>query len=318
MHKYKVIITARSFGQNDEKPYKILHENGFNTFKIPVDKPLSAKELIPHIIDADVIIVGNDAVTKEVIEAGKQLKMISRYGVGYDNIDLNEAKRREIIVTNTPNTNDNSVADLTFALILSLARHIPAVVDIVRKQGWQRIMGNEVCNKTLGMIGMGKIARAVVQRAKGFDMKIICCDVKPDLKYGKKFGITYCSLEEVCRQSDIISIHTPLLPETKGLIGKKQLEMMKPTALLINTARGGIIDENALFYALREKTIAGAALDVMLKEPPTGSPLLELDNIIITPHIGGYSSEAVNNMGIIAAKNIVSVIRGNKKDAYIV
>jgi len=317
MAKFKVVITARSFGQNDDTPFKILHENGFETVKIPVDRPLSAEELIAHVKYADAIIVGNDSVTKEVIDAAGNLKMISRYGVGYDNVDLAEAKRRGIVVTNTPNTNDNSVADLVFALALAMARQIPAVSATVKSGGWNRLMGYELWNKTMGVVGTGKIGRGVIQRARGFNMRVLCCDVKPDQDITGQFGAIYCSLHDLLKESDVVSIHVPLNKDTKGFIGKIELELMKPTAFLINTARGGIVDEQALYEALAAKTIAGAALDVMEHEPPAGSPFLELENCLITPHIGGYTTDAIKNMGVTAANNVVYVFN-NQPGAYIV
>lgn len=317
MAKYKVVITARSFGESSDEPFNILKENDCEILKVSTYKPLSAEELIPLVKDADALIVGNDKVTEKVINAGKKLKVISRYGVGYDNVDLNAAKKKGIVVTNTPNTNNNSVADLVIGFLLVLARNLLAVNRIVRSGEWKRIMGTEIYGKTLGIIGFGKIGKSVAKRAKGFEMEVLCYDVYPDLEFSKEYGITYCSLEELLKRSDIVTIHVPLTPETRGLIGERELGMMKPTAFLINTSRGGIVDERALYDTLSNKKIAGAALAVMEQEPPINSPLLQLDNVVITPHIGGYTGEAINNMGIVAAKNIVLVLN-NKPGAHIV
>ena len=317
MTKYKVVITARSFGESSDEPFNILKGNDCEVVKIPADRPLSAEELIPLVKDADALIVGNDKVTEDVINAGKKLKVISRYGVGYDNVDLNAAKKKGIVVTNTPNANNNSVADLVIGLMLVLARNLLAVDRIVKSGGWKRIMGTEIYGKTLGIIGLGKIGKGVAKRAKGFDMNVLCYDVYPDLKFSEEYGVTYCSFEELLKQSDIVTIHVPLTPETKGLIGERELGMMKPTAFLINTSRGGIVDERALYNALANKKIAGAALDVMEQEPPINSPLLQLDNVVITSHIGGYTCEAITNMGIVAAKNVVLVLN-KKQGAHIV
>lgn len=311
MSKYKVIVTARSFGQSSDEPFKILMENNCEVFKNPNDKPLTAEELIPLVQEADAIIVGNDTVNADVINAGKKLKVISRYGVGYDNVDLSAAKQNGIIVTNTPNTNNDSVADLAFSLILSLARHVPNINNMVKNGKWKRIMGTQVFGKTLGVIGLGKIGKGLVQRAKGFNMDILCYEMYPDYEFGEKHGIKYCSLEEVLKNSDFISTHVPLTPQTRSMIGEEELSLMKQTAFIINTARGGIIDEAALYNALLSKSIAGAGLDVTEKEPPVGSPLLTLDNIIMTSHIGGYTTEAVNNMGVMAAENVVQVLNSN-------
>lgn len=317
MGKYKVIVTARSFGKGNREPFTILEESGCAVMKYSNDRPLSSDELIPLIDSADAIIVGNDQVDSKVISAGKRLKVISRYGVGYDNIDLNAAKERSIVVTNTPDTNTNSVADLAFALILSLERSIPVVSNMVKDGGWERILGTEVWGKTLGVIGLGRIGKGLVKRAKGFNMNIFCYDIYPDNAFARQYGVNYCTLEELLRKSDMISIHLPLLPSTKELIGEKELSMMKSTAIIVNTSRGGIIKEDSLYKALSNKMIAGAALDVMENEPPKDNPLLKLDNVIITSHIGGYTAEAVRNMGITAAKNVTLILNG-KPGAFIV
>jgi D-3-phosphoglycerate dehydrogenase len=317
MPEYKVVITARSFGEGSDEPFRILRDAGYKFFKNKCGKPLTAGELAPLVEDADALIPGNDIVNEQVINLSKRLKVISRYGVGYDNIDLNAARRRGIVVTNTPNTNDNSVADLAFALILSLARNIPSINNIVKNGEWKRILGTEVWGKTLGIIGLGRIGKGVALRAKGFNMNILCCERFPDYGFAKENGIKYCSLQEVLSESDFISVHVPLLPDTRHFINREAFSIMKPGAYLVNTARGGVIDEAALYEALSSKRIAGAALDVTGKEPPKGSPLLELDNIIITSHIGGYTYDAVKNMGVAAARNVVLVLSG-KPGAHIV
>jgi len=310
MDGFKVVITARSFGQGDREPFRILEENGCQAVKIDADKPFSSSGMIPLVKDADALIIGNDTVDRDVIAAAEKLKVISRYGVGYDNVDLAAASQKGIAVTNTPNTNNNSVADLAIALALSLARSIPAVSAAVKEGKWSRVMGMEIWGKTLGVIGLGTIGKGVVMRARGFNMKALCYDVYQDTAFADRYGVKYCSLDELLKEADIISIHVPLMPSTRNLIGQKELAAMKKTALLINTARGGIINEDALYEALSNRRIAGAALDVTEHEPPSGSPLLNLDNIIITSHIGGYTNDAVRNMGVMAAENAVEVLKG--------
>ena len=300
MSKYKVVVTARSFGKSSTEPFDILEKNGCEVHKIPIEKPLNAKELIPLIKDADALIAGNDKVTKEVIDAGNKLKVISRYGIGYDNVDIKAAKEKGIVVTNTPNTNNNSVADLTIGLMIAIARNIVGANNTVKSEGWGRVLG-----------------KGVIKRAKGFEMDVLCFDVYPDHEFAEKYGAKYCSMEEILQKSDIITIHVPLMESTKNLIGEKELKMMKNTAFLINAARGGIVNEDALYNALSKNIIAGAALDAVEHEPPVGSPLLKLDNVIITPHIGGYTSTAVNNMGVAAANNVVFVLN-NEPGAHIV
>lgn len=310
--KYKVLITARSFGEGSDEPFRILKDAGCQVHKHPGDKPLSAKELIPMAGDVNALIVGNDTVSVAVISAAKELRVISRYGAGYDNIDLESASRRGIIVTYTPYTNTNSVAELALALMLCLARSIPAVNSIVKQGGWKRVLGTEMWGKTLGIIGMGQIGKGVTLRAKGFNLKILSYDLFPDYEFSEKNEVRYCTLEELYKEADFISIHLPLLPSTRHLINQEAIDMMKPGAFIVNTARGGIINEVALYNSLREKKIAGAALDVTEEEPLKASPLLELDNIIITSHIGGYTSDAVKNMGVTAAMNVVLTLNGEQ------
>jgi D-3-phosphoglycerate dehydrogenase len=307
---YNVVITARSFGEKDDEPFAVLTEAGCETRKIGNEKPLSAEELIPFVQDADALIVGNDTVDAQVIQAGKHLRVISRYGVGYDNIDLAAASRRGIVVTNTPDTNTEAVADLAFTLMLSLARQIPAVTGIVQQGKWDRVQGVEFWGKTLGIIGLGRIGKSMVYRAKGFNMKVLCYEKFPDVLFAQLNGVRICELDELLAQSDFISVHVPLLPSTRHLIDAAALSLMKPGAFIVNTARGGVIDESALFEALKSGRIAGAGLDVFEQEPPLSSPLRRLPNCLITPHIGGYTAEAIKRMGVLAAKNVAFTLMG--------
>ena len=309
---YKVIVTARSFGQANDAPIKLLEEHGCEVVRVATGKPLTTEELIPHIADADAVIAGLDNYNKEVIEAGKKLKVISRYGVGYDKVDVCTARAKDIAVTITPGANEHSVADLAMALMLSAARHVTAVNADVKNGGWGRVMGGEMWQKTLGVIGLGRIGKGVVKRAKGFGMNVLCFEKYPDEAFGAEYGVTYTGIDTLIRNSDFITIHVPLLPDTKNLISDREFDVMKKTAVIVNTARGGVIDEKALYTALKEGKIAAAALDATEVEPPKGSPLLELDNCIITSHIGGFTRDAVNNMGMMAAQNAIDVLEGRE------
>ncbi|MDI3311853.1 MAG: phosphoglycerate dehydrogenase, partial [Thermoanaerobacterium sp.] len=292
MSKYKVVITARSFGESSDEPFNILKGNDCEVVKIPVDRPLSAEELIPLVKDADALIVGNDKVTEDVINAGKKLKVISRYGVGYDNVDLNAAKKKGIVVTNTPNANNNSVADLVIGLMLVLARNLLAVDRIVKSGGWKRIMGTEIYGKTLGIVGYGRIGEAVARRARGFNMKVLYYDARrrPAAEEAQQ-GIEYRELDDLLREADFVSLHVNLDASTYHLIGERQLSLMKPTAYLINTSRGPVVDEKALVAALRAGQIAGAGLDVFENEPAMAPGLAELPNVVVLPHIASASIE---------------------------
>lgn len=311
MGKFNVLVTARSFGKNDSQAVNMLEQHGCIVTRGGGDRPLTSAELAILIVDADALIAGNDQVDAAVIEAGKKLKIISRYGVGVDNVDLSAANAKGIPVTNTPGTNEHSVADLVFGLILASARQIPSVVEHVRTGGWDRRLGTEVWGKTLGIIGFGKIGRGVAHRAAGFDMRVLVHDVCVDEKAENDYGVTFVSREEVIEQADFLTLHTPCTPETRNMICAAQLSMMKPSAILINTARGGLIDEKALVDAIRIKAIAGAALDVLEHEPPKDRELLELENVLITSHIGGYTTEAINAMSMLAAENVIQGLAGN-------
>ncbi len=310
MAKFRVVITARSFGQGSDEPLAILRAAGCKVVKNSRDRPLTSEELAELIRDADAVIVGNDKVDAAAIGAAQRLKVISRYGVGLDNIDLVAASARGIVVTNTPGANDNSVADFAMALILACVRGIPKATGLVKGGEWTRVFGVEVWQKTLGVIGVGRIGRGVVHRAGGFNMKVLCYDVIKEEQWAKTNRVTYACLDEVLQQSDFVTVHVPLLPSTRGLISRRELGMMKPSAYIINTARGGIVDEDALYEALVSGKIAGAALDVLEREPATDSPLVKLDNVLITAHMGGYTRDAVRNMGVMAAQNVVDVLTG--------
>lgn len=264
------------------------------------------------------IIVGVDPITRKVIESLPDLKIIAKHGVGVDNIDLVAVKERGVIVTNAPGSNSESVADLTWALILAAARQIPKADRVTRQGRWDRLVGYEIYGKTIGIIGTGQIGLAVARRARGFNMKILAYDKFPNEKAAKEIGITYVSLEQLLKEADIITVHVPLTDETRGLIGRNEFEFMKRTAIFINTSRGEIVDEEALYEALKSNRIWAAGLDVYSKEPPIGNPLLELENVVLTPHLGAYTVEANLKMGMAAAKSIVQTFKGEDPENRVV
>jgi len=306
----KVLVTPRSFSSTSEKPKKILEDKKYELIYNDKGRPYSKKEMIDLVKDIDGIIVGIDYLGKEVIEEANRLKVISKYGVGTDNIDIEEAAKKNIIVTNTPTANNQAVADLAFCHIMSLARKITKANNSTKSGEWERFIGNSVYKKNLGIIGLGKIGKALVKRAKGFDMNILAYDVYPDQKYAKDNDIKYVKLPELYKKSDFISVHVPLNSQTKNLIGKKEFEIMKDSAFLINTSRGGIVNEDDLYEALKNNKIKGAAMDAFINEPPKNSPLKELENIIMTSHNGAYTEEAIEKMGVQAAENLINVLEG--------
>jgi D-3-phosphoglycerate dehydrogenase len=309
----KILVTARSFRITPGRHKELLEESGYQVVESPVDRPLKEAEMVKLIGDVDGAILGLDEVTAKVIEAGRELKVLSRYGVGVDAVDLKAATAAGVVVTNTPGTNHIAVAELALGLMLSVARRIPQHNNIAKAGEWKRVTGTELTGKTLGIIGLGQISREVIQRALAFDMHVLVSTGYPD----KALKVEYVPLERLLAESDFVSLHCSLTPERVNLIGEAQLRSMKPTSYLINTARGELVDEGALYRALKEGWIAGAASDVFVEEPPRGSPLLELDSFIATPHTGANTRESVLRMGVLAVENALQVLRG-ERPAYVV
>jgi len=258
-----------------------------------------------------------DVIDKDVMEAaGKQLKVIANYAVGYNNIDIEEATKRGIMVTNTPGVLTETTADLAWALMMSIARRIVESDKFVREgkfNGWQPMLmlGTDIYGATLGVVGFGRIGQAVARRASGFDMRVLYYSRKrapEDIE--KQLNASFVDLSTLLRESDFVTLHLPLTKETYHLIGEEELRMMKKEAYLINTARGPVIDEKALVKALKNKWIRGAALDVFEKEPQIEPELLELDNVILTPHIGSASYTTRTKMSVMAAENLVKALYG--------
>ena len=307
----KVKSTSLDFGKMDRDPIDLLIANGCEFESVQIDVH-SEEQGIEVAKDADVLIVGLQRITGRVLDAATRLKVIGRCGVGLDNIDLKAAGARGIPVVYTPGANAQTVADLTLGLLLALARKIPQADRMTRGGQWKRIMGNDLWGKTLGICGLGQIGFNVAKRAKGFDMNVIAYDLFENPSLAGELGIRYKSKAEILGESDFITLHLPLTPETRGFIGIDDLRAMNKSAILVNTSRGGIVDEKALYTALKEGEIAGAALDVFEHEPPGKTPLVELDNFIGTPHIGGITTEALGRIGMTVARDIVSILKGQK------
>ncbi|MBP1716732.1 MAG: Phosphoglycerate dehydrogenase [Deltaproteobacteria bacterium] len=303
--KFKVLVTSTSFNKVDPLPRERLVEYGCEIVDNPFSRPLKENELIPLLENVDGVIAGLDEYSRAAISSSRKLRVISRYGVGLDNIDLEAARERAILVVNTPEVNTQAVADLTFGLILAVCRKIPQAHFSTQKGKWGRLIGRGVYKKSIGIIGLGRIGKAVAERARGFSMEILAYDVKDEIS-SEGQGVRFLPLDELLAEGDFITLHCDLNPGSKGIIGARELALMKKTAYLINTARGGLIDEKTLFEALQKGAIAGAALDAFQDEPPVNSPLLTLDNIITTPHIGSYTHEALLEMGLIAVENLIA------------
>ncbi|MHB8909933.1 MAG: phosphoglycerate dehydrogenase [Syntrophales bacterium] len=290
-----------------------LRAEGWETIYKPLLGPRSEDELIELLRGVDGVIVSSDPFTARVLEASPQLKVISRTGVGYDAIDLKAATARGIIVCNTPGVNRHAVAEWTFALMLSCSRKLKENQAEVRSGGWTRHEGIDLAGKTLGIVGLGTIGKEVAQRANAFEMRILACDVIRDTQFAEAHHVVFVPLDELLRESDFVSLHTFLNDKTRHLINAERLSLMKPTAFLVNTARGGIIDTEALVRALTEKKIAGAALDVYEGEPlRADSPLRAMDNVTLSPHVGGVTTDARQLSGTNAAENLICGLKGER------
>ncbi len=314
----KVLVTPRSFAKNDVRPWEMLQEAGLEVFRSPLERPLNEEELIQLLEGVDGVIVGLDQMTAKVICSARSLKAISKYGVGWDNIDIAAATARGIPVTITPGANATAVAELTLGLMLAVARRIPEADRLVRSGVWRRTTGRELGGKTLGLVGLGTIGRLVAKMARGLDMKVLAFDQHQDASFAAQYSIEYTDLFTLLSRSDFVSIHLPLNETTRNMIGERELRMMRPDAYLINTARGGIVDERALIKALKEGVIAGAALDVFVTEPPAIEELKSLDNVVLTPHMGAHTVEAESKMGRQAAQNLIHALLGTPSPEVVV
>ncbi|MCF7835538.1 MAG: D-glycerate dehydrogenase [Candidatus Marinimicrobia bacterium] len=297
---------------------KKLKEKGYEVDVNPDDNVLSKEELIDALgnkpYDA-VLCLLTDQIDKDVFEATPQAKIFANYAVGYNNIKVEEAKEKNIMISNTPGVLTETVAEYTFALMLSIAHRIAEADKFTREgkyKGWapKLLLGTNIAGKTLGVIGLGRIGSQVVSHAKkGFEMNVLYYDVKRNEEFEKETGATFKeNMDDVLKESDIISIHVPLLDSTKHLINADKLKLMKSSAYLINTSRGPVVDEKALVSALKEGVIKGAALDVFENEPALVDGLAELDNVILTPHIASGTEETRDKMSEMAADNIIAAL----------
>ncbi len=296
---------------------EILKQAGLEVLERP---GMSKEELLETIKDVDAIIIRSATkMTAEVIEAAKNLKLIARAGTGLDNVDIEAANRRGIVVMNCPGGNTVSAAEHTLSMMLSLARNIPQATASMKAGKWEKkkFMGREITGKTLGIIGLGRIGSVVADRAKGLKMRVIAYDpyVNPD--QAARMGIEVMSLDELLPQADFITVHVPLTKETRGFINKEVFDKMKDGVMFIHCARGGIVKEDDLYEALKAGKVAGAALDVFEQEPPPeGYPLLQLDNVICTPHLGASTIEAQKNVALAIASQVVDfLIKGVVRNA---
>ncbi len=308
---WRVLVASRSFGKAAPEVVRQLVDAGCEIVPNPYEQAPTEAQLIAQIRGVDMLISGTEPVTEAVLQAANRLKGISKHGVGYENIDLEACKRRGVPVAIAGGTITDSVADLAMTLICALARGVVAG-DVMTKAGkWGRVTGVELKDKTLGIVGLGQIGRGLTRRARGFGMRVIAQDTYHDEAAARFLGVEYVTLEELLTRSDFVSLHAPGGAETRALINAQALALMKPAAFLINTARGELVDETALFEALTSQRLAGAATDVFIREPPPADhPLLTLPNFIAMPHSAGQTREGLRAMGQVTADNALRMLRG--------
>jgi len=308
-----ILVSSRSFGSISDSGEKLLKEKGFMIHRIaPEERPLTEQKMIRIVSEEkpQVVICGAEPITGRVLEASPDLSLVMMHGVGVNNIDIDSATRLNIAIASAPGTNTDGVADLTIAMMLTLLRKIFQAVNSTKMGGWNRYVGNELGSLTIGVVGTGRIGLAVIQRLNGFGSQVLAYDIIQNKAAASQMGFQYVSLDHLLQHSDIVTLHVPLLPETRDMIGKRELALMKSTAYLINLARGELVDEQALCDSLHQNKIAGAAVDVYAVEPPQSSPLLKLDNVLATPHIAAYTYEAMERMDRVCAQTIIETLQG--------
>ncbi len=304
-------MTPTSYGKNDPRLKSELQAAVGTVVYNPSERPLTSTEVRALLPGCDGYIAGLDYIDRAALAAADRLKVIARYGAGVDRIDFAAAAEKSIVVTNTPLANAVSVAELTIGLMLSLARAIPTLAAGTRGGEWPRTVGVTLEGKTIGLIGLGSIGKAVARRLHAFDCTILGYDPAVDAGLGPALGIELAPLDEVIRQSDFLSLHVPLLPTTRNMVNASFLAHMKSGAFLINTARGEIVDDDALVESLQAGHLRGAALDAFSREPPDRThPLFSLPQVIATPHCGAHTDGAANAMGWGALHDCLAVLRG--------
>jgi phosphoglycerate dehydrogenase-like enzyme len=309
----RILCTPASFGRKDPTLRPALEAAVGHVAYGTERTPLTADELRPLVEDIDGLIVGIDHVDASVIAAAARLRVISCYGVGFDRVDVAAATGRKIVVTNSAGANAASVADLALGLMLALARALVFANEAVHKGQWLWIDGVGMRGKTVGIVGFGAIGREVAKRLLAFDCRVVACDPMVSAESVRASGVELMSFEDLLRESDFVTLHAPATATTTGMINRETFSMMKTGVFFINTARGDLVDEEALIDALKSGHVRGAALDCLMKEPvdPT-NPLLSLPNVIVTPHSGSATDDALNQMGWTSFRNCISVLRGER------
>lgn len=295
-------------GQCGSEPFDLLRKNGFEVINNPYGRKLTEDEVIELAKDCIGIVAGVEPLTARVMDDLPHLKCISRVGIGMDNVDLEYAKQKGIVVCNTPEGPTRGVAELTLAMTLSLLRRIPQADANLKQHKWKKQIGNLLLDKKIGVIGLGRIGKLVAELFRSLKNPVIGYDPFVNEAWAKENNVTIVSFEEILKQADIVTLHVPGNKDKTPVLGAEEIKMMKDGAFLINISRGGVVDEAALYDALKNGKLTGAAIDVFTQEPYNG-PLCELDNIIMTPHLGSYAKEGKLQMEIDAVINFINVVK---------
>lgn len=314
MEPVNVLVTTRSFGKEVREPMERLTREGCHILEWREGEGLSASELVAKLAGADAWIVAFHPIGAALMDAAPRLRVIAKHGVGVDNIDIPAATARGIVVATAPSANDQAVADLTMALMLSLLRRIPEANASVKSGAWGRFLGAGLNGKAMGIVGLGRIGQNVARRAKAFGVTLIGSDPVWPEDAARDIGIRRVERNDLFAQADLISLHAPLTPETTGLVGEAAIALMKPGVWIVNTSRGRVVDEKAMYEALTSGRVAGYATDVFENEPPVGSPLLALPNVIATPHMGTHTRESLQLMGDRVVDAVLRVLRGERPE----
>ncbi|MBQ7456425.1 MAG: phosphoglycerate dehydrogenase [Desulfovibrio sp.] len=301
----KVLVTPRSFGKSNPHLFDRLRNAGLTIVRNDTGSILSEDAMIERIHDCEGLIVGIDPVNARVLDAAPKLKAIAKYGVGLDNIDCALCKERHIAVSRTVGANSNAVADYAFGLMLAVARNIPLIDKKAKIGDWGKIQSLDLYQKTLGIVGLGAVGKCVAKRAQGFSMHVLAYDIYTDPDWAAANNVTYTDLDTLCRESDFISLHAALTNDNARMISQERLALMKKTAILINTARGELVDEDALLKALQEKKLYGAGLDVFTIQPPNNPAWYALDSVVIGSHTASSTIGATTMMGEMAVSNLL-------------
>ena len=314
MAQATVLVTTRSFGREIPEPMERLKREGIRILEWREGSGLPETDLVAKVAQADAWIVAFHPIGATLMDAAPRLRIIAKHGVGLDNIDIPAATARGIVVTTAPSANDQAVADLTMALLLALLRRIPEANASVKAGRWERFLGFGLNGKVMGVLGFGRIGQNVARRAKGFGVELIGADPVWLEAAAREIGVRRVDPDQLLADSDVISLHAALTAETSGLIDEAAIARMKPGVWIVNTSRGKVVNEKAIYEALVSGKVAGYATDVFETEPPAGSPLLGLPNVIASPHMGTHTRESLQLMGDRAANTVLRVLRGERPE----